>query len=103
MYNNYYYPYGFQTRPNLFSNLKSIKMSNILDGTQKTLSIINQAIPVIYQIRPIFQNARTALKVVNEIRKDDKKDHSIELKTILKHFMVAISTLEKFLLCFCKE
>ena len=31
----------------------------------------------------------------SEKRKDDKKEHSNELKIILKHFMVAISTLEK--------
>ena len=81
MYNNYYYPYGFPRKNNFFSSFKHMNFSNILDGTQKTLSIINQAIPVIYQIKPIFQNARTAIKVVNEIKKEDTKKENIRSNT----------------------
>ena len=44
------YPY---IKPSLFAKgletLKSLKFGTILDGTQKTLGVINQAIPVIYQ------------------------------------------------------
>lgn len=86
MYNQYYYPYNYRMQNNIFSNIKHINWSNFLDKTGKTLNIINQAIPVIYQIKPLYQNAKTAFKVVNafknetknEIKKEErKKDYSI--------------------------
>lgn len=49
-----------------------INWSSLLSNTQKTLGIINQAIPAFYQIKPIFNNMKTMFKVVNEINKDDK-------------------------------
>ena len=80
MYNNYY-PYGYPRSHNFLSGFKKMNWSNLLDGTQKTLSIINQAIPVIYQIKPIIQNAKTAIKVVNEIKKEDTKKENIRINT----------------------
>ena len=50
-----------------------INWSSLLSNTQKTLGIINQAIPAFYQIRPIFNNMKTMFRVVNEINKDDSK------------------------------
>lgn len=62
------YPY---TNPNLlanaFSALKSIKWGAILDGTGKTLGVINQAIPIVYQVKPLISNAKTLFKIANEI------------------------------------
>lgn len=49
-----------------------INWSSLLSNTQKTLGIINQAIPAFYQVKPIFNNMKTMFKVVNEINKDDK-------------------------------
>ena len=72
MYNQNYYPYGYPRKINLFSSFRNINVSRILDGTQKTLSIINQAIPVIYQIKPIIHNAKTVFKVANELKKEEK-------------------------------
>jgi hypothetical protein len=43
--------------------LKNIKWGSILDGTSKTLGVINQAIPVIYQVKPIINNAKTMLNI----------------------------------------
>ena len=44
-------------RPSLFSKglsaAKGINWGGLLDGTQKTLGIINQAIPIVYQVKPI--------------------------------------------------
>ena len=48
-----------------------INWSSLLSNTQKTLGIINQAIPAFYQVKPIFNNMRTMFKVVNEFNKDD--------------------------------
>lgn len=79
MYQNYYNPYqyymprmsrmGFSTvRPHLKTNFN---FSEILNGTQKTLNIINQAIPIFYQIRPIWNNVRTMFRVVGALREED--------------------------------
>ena len=66
----YNYPY---VKPSLFSRIfgatRSFNFSNFLDGTQKTLGIINQAIPIVYQIKPMFQNAKTMFRIADEIRK----------------------------------
>ena len=75
MYNQNFYPYYYPRKNSIFSNFKGIRWSTLLDGTQKTLSIINQAIPVIYQIKPLYQNAKTAFKVVNELKKDNNKEN----------------------------
>lgn len=48
---------------------KTINWSGLLNNTQKTLNIVNQAIPIVYQIKPIVNNARTMFKVANEFTK----------------------------------
>lgn len=50
-----------------------INWSSLLTNTQKTLGIINQAIPAFYQVKPIFSNMKTMFRLVNEINKDDTK------------------------------
>ena len=54
---------------------RGINWSSLLSNTQKTLGIINQAIPAFYQIKPIFNNMKTMFKVVNEINKDDTNNN----------------------------
>ena len=71
MYNNYY-PYYYRGH-----NFKRINCKSLLDGTNKTLSVINQAIPVIYQIKPLINNAKTAFKVISAIKNDDNKEEKI--------------------------
>lgn len=44
---------------------KAINWSALLDGTQKTLGVINQAIPIVYQVKPILGNAKTLFKIAN--------------------------------------
>ena len=84
MYNQGYYPYGYTRKTGFFSNFKNMNWSTILDGTQKTLSIINQAIPVIYQIKPIYQNAKTIFKVANELKKEDNNNSKKQKENIVK-------------------
>lgn len=81
------YPNQF-TNPSLISkllNLKdTIKWSELLEGTKKTLDVVNQAIPIYYQVKPIISNAKTLFKVANVINnntteviaKDEEKDQS---------------------------
>lgn len=79
----YNYP---MMRPSIFSrglNLtRSINWGSLLDGTQKTLGVINQAIPIFYQVKPMIQNVRTMFKIADEIRTpDDNKNSSSENTT----------------------
>ena len=55
----------------LKSLLGGIKWSSILSGTQKTLGIVNQAIPIIKQAGPVINNAKTMFRVMNEFKKID--------------------------------
>ena len=53
-----------------------ITFSGILNGASKTLGVINQAIPVFYQVKPIWNNARTMFRVVKEINNKDTSSNS---------------------------
>ena len=55
-------------------NPSKITFSSILNGTSKTLGVINQAIPIIYQIKPVWNNAKTMFKVVKGLNTNDKKN-----------------------------
>lgn len=68
-------------KPSLFSKsfglAKGINWSGILDGTQKTLGVINQAIPIIYQVKPVISNAKTMFRIADEIRKPNNNTINI--------------------------
>lgn len=49
----------------LSGGIKGINWSGILNGTSKTLGVINQAIPVIKQVGPMFNNMKSMLKVAS--------------------------------------
>lgn len=77
---NYYNPYYFMApmttaRPGLFGLLsrgaRGFNLSSIINGTQRTLSLVNQAIPVIKQVTPVMRNAKTMFRVMNEFKKVD--------------------------------
>lgn len=78
----YNYPY---IRPSLFGRglglARSINWGGILEGTQKTLGVINQAIPVVYQIKPIFNNAKTMFRIADSIRGSDNSSNNITNNT----------------------
>ena len=66
----YNYPYPKVGLFSRFSNLaKGFSFTSFLDGTQKALGVINQAIPIVYQVKPMFQNAKTIFKIADEINK----------------------------------
>ena len=78
---NYYSPYfGYPlmnavtpSTGGIFSRLlgKGINWSSILSGTQKTLGIVNQAIPIVKQVSPVMKNAKTMFRIMNEFKKVD--------------------------------
>ena len=57
-----------------------LSFSSILSGAGKTLGVINQAIPVFYQVKPLFKNAKTILRVFKEMNSNDVNS-STTLKT----------------------
>ena len=72
-------------RPSLLSRslsaAKAINWSNLLDGTQKTLGVINQAIPLVYQVKPLLSNVKTMFKIVDAVKDDDSLSTSDVNKT----------------------
>lgn len=79
MYNgSFYNPYMFtssqaassigKTGLGIRGILKGFNFSNFLTSTGKTLNVINQAIPIFYQVKPIFNNAKTMLRVMGAVK-----------------------------------
>lgn len=78
---NYYNPYIYNIpisntqKIGLLSRLfggKNITFSGILTNTQKILNVANQTIPLVKQVKPVFGNAKTIFKVMNEFKKSNK-------------------------------
>lgn len=80
-YPYYNFPYTSFTQVPKVGGLKSllggIKWSSILSGTQKTLNVVNQAIPIIKQAGPVINNAKTMFRVMNEFKKVDNPQENI--------------------------
>ncbi len=75
-YNPYFgiYPTAIPARTGFLRSLFSggrFSLSSLMSGTQRTLNLINQAIPVIKQVSPVMKNAKTMFKVMNEFKKTD--------------------------------
>lgn len=79
------YPYSY---PSLLTRglnfAKTIKWSTILDGTQKTLGVINQAIPIVYQVKPIVNNAKTLFKIANVMNTKTENNSSNDITVPIK-------------------
>ncbi len=58
-------------RPGLFASLRNLNWSGILDGTQKTLGVINQAIPIVYQVKPVISNMKSLFTIANALNSPD--------------------------------
>ena len=85
-YPYYNFPYTSFTQVPKVGGLKSlfggIKWSSILSGTQKTLNVVNQAIPIIKQAGPIVNNAKTMFRVMNEFKNiDSKTNENVSLQS----------------------
>ena len=54
-----------------------------LTSTGKTLNVINQAIPIFYQVRPMIQNAKTMFRVLGAVREKDtdSKSNSVSVSS----------------------
>lgn len=62
---------------NGFSFLKSVNYAGILDGASKTLNVVNQAIPVYYQVKPIISNLHILKNIQESIKEEPiEENHS---------------------------
>lgn len=76
------YPYNFARPQSKITGLiKGINFSNLLDGCQKTLGVINQAIPIVHQVGPMITNAKTMFKIANVINMPDENQRNINSNT----------------------
>ena len=60
--------------------LGSFNWGSLLTNTQKTLNLVNQAIPLIKQANPVIKNVKTMFRVMNEFKKVDFKTNDKENK-----------------------
>ena len=104
---NYYMPY-FNMSPNMISPivgrsasrglfsklLGGLNWSSILNNTQKTLGIVNQAIPMVKQISPVVKNAKTMFKVMNEFKRVDSTTTASNEKTSNEHIVQSTKATE---------
>ncbi len=63
------------------SATKGFSFTGLLNGASKTLGVINQAIPVVYQVRPIWNNAKTMFRVAKELNSNDSRSNTSSSKT----------------------
>ncbi len=86
--NNFYNPYMYnnfvnnqvlgRTIPritksgfNLNNLFKKFSFTGFLSGASKTLNVVNQAIPIYYQVKPMISNAKTMFKVMKAVKTPD--------------------------------
>ena len=79
MYNQYpfssmsYMPYNSISSPTTSGLLgrgkKAFNWNGFLDNAQRTLNVINQAMPIYNQVKPMFRNMGTVFKVIGELNR----------------------------------
>lgn len=84
------FPYNSYARPQgMFSGLKNltkgVTLTGFLDGAQKTLGVINQAIPIVHQVGPMITNAKTIFKIADVINTPDKSYNNSNVENMNIH------------------
>ena len=84
------FPYKSYARPQgMFSGLKNltkgVTLTGFLDGAQKTLGVINQAIPIVHQVGPMITNAKTMFKIADVINTPDKTYNNSNVENMNIH------------------
>lgn len=51
--------------------LSKFSFGGFLDGASKTLNVVNQAIPIFYQVKPMISNAKTMFRIMGAVKDDD--------------------------------
>lgn len=75
--------------------LGKFSFSSFLNGASKTLNVVNQAIPIFYQVKPMINNAKTMFRIMGAVKDDDsnnKSNHSIKTEQTAKNENINTST-----------
>jgi phosphoenolpyruvate carboxylase len=70
----------------------TLSLTKLLSGTSKFLGIVNQAIPIYKEVKPMVNNFRKVLSVVKEFNKtnttsNNKKTIDVTKKTVNKNYL----------------
>lgn len=63
---------------------KGINWSGLFSGAQKTLGIVNQAIPLVKEAKPMFNNMKTMLKLANAFKDETISEKDSVEKNVSK-------------------
>lgn len=58
--------------------LKNINWGGLITNTSKTLNVVNQAIPLVKQVGPMFNNMRSMLRIASIFK--DETDGNVKVK-----------------------
>lgn len=64
------------------SLLGKFSFSGFLNGASKTLNVVNQAIPIFYQVKPMINNAKTMFRIMGAVKDDSNTTNSKEINTV---------------------
>ena len=53
---------------NIFKGIKSFNWTGLINNTSKTLGIINQSIPIVKQVGPVFGNMKSMIKLASAFK-----------------------------------
>lgn len=62
--------------------IKNLSLSSILSGLDKTLNVVNQIIPMYQKIRPLLNNSKDLLNIINNINNNSIDDTKKEIKKV---------------------
>lgn len=74
------------------SIFSKINLSSLLSNAQKTLGVVNQAIPLYYQVKPVFKNLKALGKIGKEFTKISENNNQNSNRSTQQESVTNISS-----------
>lgn len=74
------------------SIFSKINWSSLLSNAQKTLGVVNQAIPLYYQVKPVFKNLKALGKIGKEFTKINENNNQNSNRSTQQESVTNISS-----------
>ena len=74
------------------SIFSKINLSSLLSNAQKTLGVVNQAIPLYYQVKPVFKNLKALGKIGKEFTKLNENNNQNSNRSTQQESVTNISS-----------
>lgn len=74
------------------SIFSKINWSSLLSNAQKTLGVVNQAIPLYYQVKPVFKNLKALGKIGKEFTKISENNNQNSNRSTQQESVTNISS-----------